>query len=81
MSDQYQTFVGDPGGVVLVLGAEDHLVVRRAARDHREAVLLRIHRDVGDHRAVARQHLADHVVQLIDAVGAQALGVERSPPA
>src|SRR4051812_29837249 len=71
-SDQHEAFVGDAGGLVLVLGTEDHLIVRGTRGDHREAVLLRVHRDVGDHRAVGCQHLADHVVDLLDAFRAQA---------
>src|SRR5580704_13354680 len=75
-SDQYQPFVGDAGGFVLVLGAEDHLVVRCTARDHREAVLLGVHPDVGDDRAVGRQHFPNDIVHLLDAIGAQAYRME-----
>src|SRR4051812_14751950 len=63
-SDQHKSLVSDAGGFVFVFGTEDHLVMRRAGRNHREAVLLRIHRDVGNHRAIGRQHLEDHVVHL-----------------
>src|SRR5690349_20414483 len=69
--NQYQSFVGDAGGLAFVFGAEDHLVMRRAAWNHREAVLLRIHGDVGNHRTVCRQHLADHIIQLFDTFRAQ----------
>src|ERR1044071_10227385 len=49
----------------LVLGAEQHLVVRRARRDHREAVLGLVDHDVEDHGPRRLDHLADRVVDLV----------------
>jgi hypothetical protein len=43
----------------LVLGAEQHLVVGRARRDHRVTILCLIDHDIEDHGAIDRQHLAD----------------------
>src|SRR3954447_10161299 len=50
--NQYESFVGDAGGFAFMLGAEDHLVVCGARRNHREAVLLRVHSNIGDDGAV-----------------------------
>src|SRR6266436_2194833 len=55
----------------LVLGAEEHLVVRRAGRDHREAVLRLIDYDVENHGTVDRQHLADRRVEISRALDPQ----------
>src|SRR4051794_12718700 len=38
--NQHHPFIGDRRSPARVLRPQDHLVVRRAARDHREAILL-----------------------------------------
>src|SRR5712691_6338525 len=55
----------------LVLGAEQHLVVRRTGRDHREAVFRLIDHNIENHGAVDRQHLADRLIELIRALDPQ----------
>src|SRR4051794_28524720 len=75
-SDQDETLIGHAGCLVLMLRTEDHLVMGSTARDHWEAILLGVHADIGDHRAVGRQHLADHIVHLLHPLRAQADGME-----
>src|SRR5277367_5622754 len=58
--DQNQAFVGDPSRLGFVLRPQDHLVMRRPRWDHRETVLRRVDADIGDHRLLGRDHLADH---------------------
>src|ERR1019366_38200 len=66
ISDQNEALIGDRGSVALGTDAEDHFVMRGTAGDHREAVFLGIHGDVGNDRDVAGQHLMDHRVQFVD---------------
>ena len=67
-----------PGLLLLVLGPEQHLVVRRARGDHREAILQLV-----DHRRrrctapVDRQHLLDDAIDVVGLVRAQAHRAER----
>src|SRR6267378_728133 len=61
----------------LVFGAEEHLVVRRTGRDHREAVLRLIDYDVENHGTVDRQHLADRRVEVSRALDPQPDRAER----
>src|SRR6185312_16594362 len=51
--------------------AQDHLVMRRAGRDHREDVLRRIDAAVEQHRAFGVDHLHDLAVQFRRLLGAQ----------
>src|ERR671927_220657 len=75
-SHQHHALFGDRL-LRLVLGAEQHLVVRRARGDHREAVLELVDAAIDDHRLVNGEHLLDHVVDLRDLAGAQADRAER----
>ena len=54
----------DTGLAGAVVGAEQHLVVRRAGRDHREAVLGLVDQHVDDDRLLDVDHLLDHLVEL-----------------
>src|SRR3954453_10132703 len=47
-SDQHEALIGDRLCILFGADAEDHFVMRGAARDHRKAVFLRIDGDVGD---------------------------------
>src|ERR1051326_5341279 len=49
----------------LVGRAEQHLVMRRARRDHREAVLRLVDDDIEDDRARFLDHLQDRAVALV----------------
>ncbi len=51
-----------PAAALLVLGPQNHLVMRGPGRDHRKAVLRRIDGDIDDHGPATRDHLADHPV-------------------
>src|SRR5262249_5544106 len=44
--------------------AEQHLVMRPAGRDHREAVLRGIDHAIEDHRAIGLEHRADRIIEL-----------------
>src|SRR5215813_13886488 len=57
-------FLGD--GVLRIDAGvpEQHLVVRAARRNHREAVFVRVDHAVEDHRARRIDHLTDGVVEL-----------------
>src|SRR6185312_3174070 len=57
---------------LLVLGAEQHLVMRGARWDHREAVLRLVDRDIDDDRLVHRQHLLDDAVDIVGPARPQA---------
>src|ERR1051325_4521118 len=49
----------------LVGRAEQHLVMRRTRRDHREAVLRLVDDDIEDDRARLFDHLQDRVIELV----------------
>src|SRR5690242_12641269 len=63
-SDEDLALVRDAGDAAFLLRPQDHLVMRRAGRDHREAVFLLVHRDVGDDGLVDRDHLPDHAIEV-----------------
>src|SRR5258708_10904448 len=62
-SDEHHAFFRD-GLRGLVLRPEQHLVMGRARRDHRKAILGRVDRDVADECAIGVQHLTDRIVEL-----------------
>src|SRR5258708_31051078 len=49
---------------------KDHLVMRRAGRDHGIAILVRVDADIEEHRPVHREHLLDLAVELVRLLGA-----------
>src|SRR5262245_788214 len=57
-SDKHHSLLGDRF-LGFVLGTQQHFVVSRARRDHRETILLWVYRNIENHGAVDRQHL-DH---------------------
>src|SRR5215472_15899095 len=60
----------------LVGRAEQHLVMRRARRDHREAVLRLVDHDIEDDSARLLEHLLDRVIQFVRPLDAQTLRAE-----
>src|SRR5690606_1231277 len=60
----------------LGLGAHQHLVVRLARGDHREAVLMPLDQAVEDHRAVIADHLEDRIVQILRILALDPLAAE-----
>src|SRR5262245_45516706 len=72
--DQPLAGVVDDRAEVAGFLSHDHLVVRLARRDHREAVLFLRHPAVEDHRASRLQHLLDLAVELVRVLGADAGG-------
>ena len=63
-SDQHHSFLGHRL-FRLVFRAEQHIIMRRARRDHREAVLFLGDTDISNHRPGRIQHLGDHIVKLV----------------
>src|SRR6266581_9017679 len=54
------------GNLRLLFGIrKNHLVMRRARRDHRIAILVRVDADIEDHWPVHRDHLRDLGIELV----------------
>src|ERR1700689_4648820 len=75
-SDEHHALFGNRAGSLLVRGPQQHLIMRRARGDHREAVFRRIDRDIGDDRLVGGQHLLDDAIDVAWLLGAQPYGAE-----
>src|SRR3954454_13214127 len=75
-SDQHHAFFRDrPFG--LVLGAEQHLVMGGAGRDHREAVFDLIDDDIENHGARRADHPAYGIVEFVGPLDAPSDRAER----